>query len=59
MPRGRKRRLDPMGCPDPFAGLHVKANGTRRGPTGLRRIYRCTPTGETRHAFGFTASRLS
>ena len=52
MPRGRKPGLDPMPCPNPLhAGSKVKGNGTRQAATGLRRDYRCTPTGDRPHGF--------
>jgi hypothetical protein len=52
VPGGRKPRLDPMACPNPFhAGSKVKGNGTRQVTSGLRRDYRCTPNGDKPHNF--------
>jgi hypothetical protein len=50
--RGRKRRHEPIPCPNPLhAGSHVKAKGTRRTKSGLRRDYLCTPVGGRPHKF--------
>lgn len=49
---GRPRKHPQVPCPNPLhAGSHVKANGSRRTKSGLRRDYLCSPAGERPHKF--------
>ncbi len=50
--RGAPRTIPQVACPNPkHAGSSVKANGTRTSASGLRRDYRCRPTGDKAHNF--------